>query len=171
MGAMFSPFIIAAGQPWIMICPSFLAALLCVLSFCMNQPGQFLPEVAALSENATWMQLENITHVIDESLVNPVPGHSTSFFVTFYERKMRVRRPRLNDSNVDPSLITTFMQMSKRNQALHAGAADQSYSRVIKNWDIKNDKSYQAGTDKRSKEETFNWCPGTNQCDDSFVRS
>ena len=80
--------------------------------------------------------MENVNSVVNDSIQNPMPGFSSSFRLTYHEKKNKVRRPRLNETNIDPALIADRLDESSGTPALNRAQSVASYSRLIKNWDF-----------------------------------
>ena len=81
--------------------------------------------------------------MINDSVVNPVAGFSTSFSLTYHELENGVERPRLNESSIDPDFF--------RDDGSSKGGNDCSYSAVIRNWDwemmgLQHDKGKEVAT-------------------------
>jgi len=71
MAGMFSPFVTALGQPFTMLIPSILAALNFFASFCLGQPGDYLPAATTtLNDSVNWLKSENGSQAFDNSILN-----------------------------------------------------------------------------------------------------
>ena len=96
------------------------------LTLALSDPGAFLPAAAKISENVTLLRLDNLSLLINESVMNAVPGFSTSFQLTHFERTNNVERPRLNETNMDPDVLKELGDETKN--------INQTYS-MLKHWD------------------------------------
>ena len=79
MTASLAPYIAQAPHPFPMIITIVLCIINIGLTCCLSEPGAFLPNAVKLSENVTMLRLENVSHVINDSIMNAIPGFNTSF--------------------------------------------------------------------------------------------
>lgn len=63
----------------------------------------------------TSLRLDNISQVLNDSMMNAVQGHNASFSKTHFEIKNGVERPRLNETNMDPDMLKEFGYGSPKN--------------------------------------------------------
>lgn len=124
--ASVAPYIAQAPHPF----PMFVTIALCIINIgltcCLSEPGAFLPDAVKLSANVTLLRLENVSHVINDSIMNSIPGFNTSFQRTHFEIENNVERTRLNETNMDPDMLKEFGDGTKND--------DQTYS-MLKHWD------------------------------------
>jgi len=129
--AMLAPYIGSAGHPSTMIFPGLFGAFNFILAFFLPKPGKYLPKAVPLSTNVTWLKMDNVNQLVNDTIPDSAHGYGTNFDLTFYERTNNVQRPRLNESNIDPGLLSLMDDDDDKGGRTH----DRSYSRVIKNWD------------------------------------
>lgn len=129
--ATLVPYIAIAGHPTTMLLPGLFGALNFGMGFLLPLPGKFLPKAVSLSANVTWLKMDNVNQIVNDTIPDSALGHGTSFDLTYYERINNVQRPRLNESNIDPSLLIDDEDDDDKGGRAH----DRSYSRIIKNWD------------------------------------
>ncbi len=60
LAATISPMIGQSGHPYIVIVPCALALTNFILSFCLIEPGKYLPQAKELSGNVTLVEVENL---------------------------------------------------------------------------------------------------------------
>ena len=124
--ASVSPYIAQTPHPVPMIATVVLCIINIGLTCCLSEPGAFLPDAVKLSANVTLLRLENVSPVINDSIMNAIPGFKTSFQRTHFEIENDVERTRLNETNMDPDMLKEFGDDTKND--------DQTYS-MLKHWD------------------------------------
>ena len=96
-----------------------ITIILCIMNIgltcALSEPGAYLPDAVKLSENVTLLRLDNISQVINDSVMNPGPGHNDSFQRTHFEITNNVERTRLNETNMDPDLLNELLADDTKN--------------------------------------------------------
>jgi hypothetical protein len=83
-----------------MECLGFVATLV------LPRGGSFLPSAVKLSESIILMDYEHIEQTVHDTVRMHNDMHSMSFTQLYRERKQGISRPRLNESCVDPDILT-----------------------------------------------------------------